>query len=298
MKRILRLIITVATALRRRVPSTTAPHRAFALLRRGELSAAATTLSRLRCFLVILCAVVSMEARAADAPDAPELTKLLNDFLAGASHDDAATHNRFWADDLIYTRSAGKRVNKSEIMANLKRQPGEPETIYSAEDLRIQQYGATAIVAFRLVGKTKKDGATQVANFLNTGTFLKRNGKWQAVAWQATRVPRTDDETKKEVASATDAFRQALHAADSKKLESLTDETFIATTPDGNQVSRKEFIDQVHGGRLKYPETKDDIILVYGDTAMVRGKFIALTFVNKEDAWKAIALQMIGSRRD
>ena len=239
-----------------------------------------------------------MQVRAQDAPDAPELTKLLNDFLAGASRDDAAVHDRFWADDLIYTRSAGKRVNKSEILANLKPQPGEPETIYSAEDIRIQQYGTTAIVAFRLVGKTKKGDETQVANYLNTGTFLKRDGKWQAVAWQATRVPRTDDETKKEVASAADAFRQALRAADSKKLESLTDETFIATTPDGNQVSRKEFIDQVRGRRLKYPETKDDTILVYGDSAMVRGRFIALTFVNKDDAWKAIALQMIGSRRD
>ena len=31
------------------------------------------------------------------APDAPELTKLLEDFLAGASRNDAAMHERFWA---------------------------------------------------------------------------------------------------------------------------------------------------------------------------------------------------------
>jgi hypothetical protein len=241
---------------------------------------------------------VCFYAGAADAPDAAELTKLLNDFLAGASHDDAATHDRFWADDLIYTRSVGKRVNKAEIMANLKPQPGEPETIYSAEDVRIQQYGTTAIVAFRLVGKTKKNDETQVANYLNTGMFLKRDGKWQAVAWQATKVPRTEDETKKEVTAATDQFRQALHAADSKKLDSLTDESFAATTPDGNQVSRKQFLEQVQSGRLKYPETKDDTVLAYGDAAVVRGKFVALTFVNKDGDWKAIALQMIGGRRD
>ena len=29
----------------------------------------------------------------------------------------------------------------------------------------------------------------ETLNFLNTGTFLKRNGEWRAVAWQATRVP-------------------------------------------------------------------------------------------------------------
>ena len=183
-------------------------------------------------------------------------------------------------------------------MANVKPQPNEPETTYSAEDIRIQQYGTTAIVAFRLVGKTKKGNDTQVANFLNTGTFLKRDGKWQAVAWQATKVPRTEDEAKKEVTSATNEFDQALRAADAKKLESLTDEAFLATTPDGNQVTRKQFLDQVQSSRLKYPAPQDETVLVYGDAAMVRGKFVALTFVNKEGDWKAIALQLVGSRKD
>ena len=65
-----------------------------------------------------------------------------------------------------------------------------------------------------------------------------------------------EDEAKKEVTSATNAFDQALRAADAKKLESLTDEAFLATTPDGNQVTRKQFLDQVQSGRLKYPETQ------------------------------------------
>ena len=108
---------------------------------------------------ILLTLVVASFAaclRAQDAPDAKELTALLNDFLAGASRNDAAVHDRFWAEELIYTRSAGKRVGKAEIMANVKPQPNEPETTYSAEDIRIQQYGTTAIVAFRLVGKTKE----------------------------------------------------------------------------------------------------------------------------------------------
>ena len=48
------------------------------------------------------------------APDAPELTKLLHEFLAGASRDDAAMHDRFWAEDLIYTGSSGRRIGKDE----------------------------------------------------------------------------------------------------------------------------------------------------------------------------------------
>jgi ketosteroid isomerase-like protein len=131
--------------------------------------------------------------RAQTAPDAAELTKLLQDFLAGAGRNDAAMHERFWADDLIYTASAGRRIGKADIMREVRAEgplkPGEETTIYTAEDIRIQQYGDTAIVAFRLVATTDKAGKKEIKNYLNTGTFLKRNGKWQAAGWQATAIP-------------------------------------------------------------------------------------------------------------
>lgn len=129
-------------------------------------------------------------ARASEtAPDAAELQALLEYFLAGASRNDVAVHDRFWADELIYTRSAGVRTNKAEILAAVKEgaDPAEPPVRYSAEDVRIQQYGDTAIVAFRLVGKTGGE-KPETLQYLNTGTFLKRNGEWRAIAWQATRI--------------------------------------------------------------------------------------------------------------
>ena len=149
-------------------------------------------------FLLLLTAI-SMHAQT--APDATELTRLLNEFLAGAGRSDAAVHDRFWADDLIYTRSAGVRIGKEELMKGLRSaptpKPGDPVNIYTAEDVRIQQYGNAAIVAFKLVGTTtNEDGSKTVSNYLNTGTFIKRKGKWQAVAWQATIVPKLVPETK------------------------------------------------------------------------------------------------------
>jgi ketosteroid isomerase-like protein len=140
-------------------------------------------------FVVALAAAAP--AGASEAPAAPELTALLEQFLAGASRNDIAVHERFWADDLIYTRSAGVRVGKQEILDGMRAAPAaasEPAVTYSAEDIRIQQYGDTAVVAFRLVGRTEgASAATQY--YLNTGTFVKREGEWRAVAWQATRVP-------------------------------------------------------------------------------------------------------------
>ncbi|HEV7698704.1 MAG TPA: nuclear transport factor 2 family protein [Pyrinomonadaceae bacterium] len=133
-------------------------------------------------------------AAAQTAPDAAELTKLLNEFLAGAGRNDPAVHERFWADDLIYTRSAGVRTNKEEILTGLRTtpasKPDDPVTVYTAEDIVIHQYGNTAIVAFRLVSTTtNKDTTKKVGNNLNTGVFMKRNGIWQVIAWQSTIVP-------------------------------------------------------------------------------------------------------------
>lgn len=140
--------------------------------------------------------------RAETAPAAGELTKLLEAFLAGASRNDVAMHERFWADDLIYTGSAGRRIGKADLLRDVRSatspKPGAARTTYTAADVRIQQYGDAAIVAFRLVGTTEKDGKTDVGNYLNTGTFVKRNGRWQAVAWQATRMPPPEDPAQKQ----------------------------------------------------------------------------------------------------
>jgi len=139
---------------------------------------------------ITLLAPLAVYAQA--APDKDELVRLLNEFLAGASGNDVAVHERFWADDLIYTGSGGRRRGKPEILRDVRSAPppkaGEPTTAFTAEDVRIQQYGNTAVVAFRLVATRNAAGVAEVTNYLNSGTFLKRNGKWQVVNWQSTKV--------------------------------------------------------------------------------------------------------------
>ena len=157
-----------------------------------------------RLFLsAIAMLMLTFTLNAQTAPDAAELTALLEEFLVGASRNDANIHDRFWAEDVIYTGSGGRRRGKAEIMRDVRSapapkalKPGEPVTTYSAEDIRIQQYGSTAIVAFRLVGATVQNGKVEVSNFLNSGTFFKRSGRWQVVSWQATKMPLPEADAK------------------------------------------------------------------------------------------------------
>jgi ketosteroid isomerase-like protein len=99
--------------------------------------------------------------------------------------------DKFFAEDVIYTRSTGAVITKADIMGSLGKASvaTSEKTSYSAEDITVRTYGGTAVVAFRLVGRTEeKDGTVETTNYRNTGTFLKRDGRWQVVAWQATKI--------------------------------------------------------------------------------------------------------------
>jgi len=130
------------------------------------------------------------EAAGVSDSDVRELTAMLHTFLAGAG--DADSHERFWADDLVYTSSDGTRRGKSEIMAGFEPEDSDdaeegPTVSYTGEEVNVRVFGTTAVVTFRLVG-TPDDGSA-VLYYFNTGTFLKRNGEWRVVAWQATKIP-------------------------------------------------------------------------------------------------------------
>jgi hypothetical protein len=123
-----------------------------------------------------------------------ELEQLLDEFLQGASVNNAEMHDRFWADDLIYTSSAGERFGKDNIMAgfgneNEENSSDEPSPQYGYEDLQIMVFDDTAVVAFQLVGTVGEGDSREVMTYYNTGTFMNRDNQWLAVAWQATRIP-------------------------------------------------------------------------------------------------------------
>jgi hypothetical protein len=128
-----------------------------------------------------------------------EVGNLLREFLANV--DKVEMHDRFWADDLIYTGASGAVKTKADILKSMREdaEKGSAPKVtanketYSGEDVVIRQFGDTAVLNFRLVQHTPDGNAN---NFRNSGTFVKRNGQWQAVSWQATKVPEVKVATK------------------------------------------------------------------------------------------------------
>ena len=143
--------------------------------------------------LAIVLLTLALTASAQDtkaSPTARQLSSLLNQFLDAAGRGDRAVFDRFFADDVIYTRSAGVTVDKAEIMKNIdRREDAGAKNTYSADDVTIHDYGTTALVNFRLTARSEKGNKTETSHYRYTATFLKRNRQWQVVAWQATKAP-------------------------------------------------------------------------------------------------------------
>ncbi len=142
--------------------------------------------------LVPACLVVLalMTTPAAAGEDEEILSAMLHDFLANSAT--SVAHEKFWADDLVYTSSSGQRFGKADILQGFSTDEDTtadqaPAVVYSGEDVDVRVYDDMAVVAFKLVG-TPSDGS-EVLYYYNTGTFVKHDGEWRVVAWQATKIP-------------------------------------------------------------------------------------------------------------
>ena len=149
-------------------------------------------MNRILQVMMLTCVAFPLLGSTAEG-DAEILTRMLHEFLANSST--APAHERFWSDDLVYTSSRGTRTNKAEILASIagtgNSDDGEPGPVYSAEEIQLNLNGSMAVIAFKLVGTPPDD--SDVEYYFNTGTFLKRDGEWRAIAWQATKIPPAEE---------------------------------------------------------------------------------------------------------
>ena len=118
-----------------------------------------------------------------------ELVEQVQSFLRDVPENKRSTFDRFFADDVIYTRGTGQVVTKKDILADTGN-PTVPRAnaTFTGEDFNVHRYSEVAVVNFKLVMHATDNDKPITRAFRNTGTFMKRNGQWQAIAWQATPI--------------------------------------------------------------------------------------------------------------
>ena len=131
----------------------------------------------------------TVHAQTESTPARQQLITLIQTFLNDVPKNQRATFDRFFADDIIYTRGTGQVITKKDILADTENSTApRANATYEGQDFQVHQYGNFAVVNFRLIMHATENDKPVTRRFRNTGTFMKRNGQWQAIAWQATPI--------------------------------------------------------------------------------------------------------------
>jgi len=91
------------------------------------------------------------------------------------------------ADDLTYTHSNGVLENKEQFLAKLN----SGKTLYQSiqsEDVRVRVIGDVAIINGIALMRVWTGGQTQDLRLRYTDIYARREGRWQLILWQSTRV--------------------------------------------------------------------------------------------------------------
>jgi ketosteroid isomerase-like protein len=101
---------------------------------------------------------------------------------------DIAELNKILADDLVYTHSSGRVETKKEFIASLETGSLKYVSIQN-EEKKARIYGTTALINGRAKVTISSQGQEQSFVLRYLDVYVKRNNKWQMVAWQSTRLP-------------------------------------------------------------------------------------------------------------
>src|SRR5665213_520318 len=111
------------------------------------------------------------------------LKQLEHDWSQASLKRDLATLDKIMADDWVSIDFQGRTVSKAETIASLK--SGLPATQAAGiGEMKVRVFGDSAIVTGSDTEKSSVKGKDVIDKYLWTDVFVKRDGRWQAVASQ------------------------------------------------------------------------------------------------------------------
>src|SRR5262249_1957564 len=139
----------------------------------------------LRCSLLFGQSPASPAVSKGDQPRAEaEIRQIVKDLAVGQrSKPDPKELDRLYADEFTSINASGQVQNKAAIIA--ARMSGRISAqSYELDEVAIQIYGDVAIA----MSSARIEGNTANGRFRHLRVFVKRDGRWQIVATQMTKI--------------------------------------------------------------------------------------------------------------
>jgi ketosteroid isomerase-like protein len=100
---------------------------------------------------------------------------------------DLKTVDRMMADDWVGIDFLGRTITKAQSIENLKTGAATTQSIELGA-IKVRVFGDTAVVAVSDTEKSTYNGKDSSGKYVWTDIYANRNGKWQCVASQSTKI--------------------------------------------------------------------------------------------------------------
>jgi ketosteroid isomerase-like protein len=156
-----------------------------------------------RLIVVLIAGIAATAVGSARSEEQPntraerEIRALEAQFGQAVVAGDRAFYQRVLAPDFTHTSHAGKFKTRAQFLAenkfeNPQQKVAAPKTTYEAldvDDLEVRIYGETAVVTGRTTPKGRTaQGTPMRGQYRFLRVWVQRDGQWQIVAFQGTRI--------------------------------------------------------------------------------------------------------------
>jgi ketosteroid isomerase-like protein len=122
-----------------------------------------------------------------DKAQSDVIKKLENDRLEAGVRKDVDAISLATAEDYMQIDSEGDVLNKAATLQRIRSSYAQLQA-NPVDDMVVRVYGNTALVTARATPKGTIDGKSTLAPIRYTRVYVKRDGRWQVVLFQQTRV--------------------------------------------------------------------------------------------------------------
>ena len=122
-----------------------------------------------------------------EAKDTRELNQIQQRLIKAWVSKDRETINSILADDWAVTDPAGRVLTKAQVMAELDSGERKLES-GTIDEVNVRLFGDAAVVTGRTAATGSYQGNSVSVKLRFTDVFVKRSGRWYAVASQATLI--------------------------------------------------------------------------------------------------------------
>src|SRR5262249_11353085 len=125
--------------------------------------------------------------KAKDSAAEQEVKQTHKERLQALVDGDITKLDKIVGNDLIYISPVGKVQTKAEIVSDLKSGALKVSSIEQG-DPNVRIFGQTAVVTYLTTSKFVDNGREYNNQIRSTSVYVKRNGQWQLVSQQMTRL--------------------------------------------------------------------------------------------------------------